>query len=245
MKIYLAGVNMAILIKTIQESKCKNILISYADYRNTYPKYRESFKGLNIILDSGAFTAFTQNKKYDIDEYIDFIKTYGGDFEYYFNLDVIGDFHGTWDNQEYMESQGLNPVPVFHYGEPEELMRFLVKQYKMIGIGGTVPIPNNKIDKWLNHLFFNKDGELKYPDTMFHGLGITSPHLLRRYPFYSVDSSQWLVAKRFGVVINGEGVRVRMDDKTVVEKLKHNIDWHLSLENSLKGRTFTPQQRLF
>ena len=36
--------------------------------------------------------------------------------DYYANFDVINNAEATWDNQQYFESKGLKPIPVWHFG---------------------------------------------------------------------------------------------------------------------------------
>ena len=101
------------------------------------------------MLDSGAFSVWNMGKTIDIYKYIEFIKE--NDIEIYFNLDVIGDVEGTKKNQKIMEDNGLNPIPVFHYGEPFEYLDWLVEQgYTYIGIGGTVGKSVQQREKFFN-----------------------------------------------------------------------------------------------
>lgn len=58
----------------------------------------------------------------NIDEYIAYIKENQAYVDVYCNLDVIGDPVRTWENQRYMERQGLKPLPVYHGGEPREYL---------------------------------------------------------------------------------------------------------------------------
>ena len=48
-----------------------------------------SYPGTEIMLDSGAFSAWNAGKQIDIDKYIEFIRD--NNIDVYFNLDVIGD----------------------------------------------------------------------------------------------------------------------------------------------------------
>src|SRR5665648_1233190 len=137
MRIYFAGVDRPSFISELDRCKATRILISYADYRTsfaTFSKHLDNYQ-FSILLDSGAYSAFTRDIKLSVEEYAKFLYKWGHYFEGYFNLDVIGDFDKTWDNQDYLEVQGLNPIPVFHYGEPTEILRFMTKKYNRIGIG--------------------------------------------------------------------------------------------------------------
>ena len=68
-----------------------------------------------------AFTKYDFNENEDVrqylDEYCDFIHKYKDQLSGYVNLDIIYNAEQSYDNQMYMESKGLRPIPVFHYGE--------------------------------------------------------------------------------------------------------------------------------
>ncbi len=156
-----------------------------------------------LFIDSGAFSAKYQDTHIDVQNYIKFIKEHINIISLYANLDVIGDAEQTWENQKIMEDAGLNPIPVFHYGENFEwLEMYLKKQYDYIAIGGLVGGKTSKLMKWLDFVW-NRYlcGSNGLPVTKIHGFGITIPRLVIRYPWYSVDSSSWATVARMGAVI--------------------------------------------
>ena len=156
----------------------------------------------DIFLDSGAFSAFTQGVNIDIQEYIDFIKNHQEHLTVYANLDVIGSPEGTWKNQRRMEKAGLMPLPCFHYGEdPKWLKMYLSRGYEYIALGGMVPISTPDLKIWLDDIWKNylTDAE-GMPIIKVHGFGLTSNSLMRRYPWWSVDSTSWVMTGRMGGV---------------------------------------------
>jgi hypothetical protein len=158
---------------------------------------------VELFLDSGAFSAWSQGIEINMDEYIAFIKENEQYIEVYANLDVIGDAEATYINQKYMESKGLKPLPCYHIGEPMEyLHRYLNEGYDYIALGGMVSkTTQQQLISWLDELFSkhltNDEG---FPTVKVHGFGITSLKLLLRYPWYSVDSTSWVKTGRFGAV---------------------------------------------
>jgi hypothetical protein len=157
---------------------------------------------VELFLDSGAFSAWSQGKNIDIQEYISFIKENETVIDIYANLDVIGDAQATWNNQMIMEKAGLHPIPCYHYGEDEKwLKRLLNKNYEYIALGGMVPITTQALIHWLDNLFSkyltNENG---IPNVKIHGFGLTSLRLMLRYPWYSVDSTSWVVTGRMGSI---------------------------------------------
>ena len=156
----------------------------------------------DIFLDSGAYSAFTQGVEIKIDDYIAFIKAHKDHLAVYANLDVIGSPEGTWKNQRRMEAAGVSPLPCFHYGEDVKwLLKYLSRGYDYIALGGMVPISSKDLKIWLDDIWKNyltdKDG---MPIIKVHGFGLTSNSLMRRYPWFSVDSTSWVMTGRMGGV---------------------------------------------
>ena len=163
---------------------------------------KQEEKVVNLFLDSGAFSAFTQGVDIDIDEYIAFIKEHEKYLEVYANLDVIGSARKTYQNQRYMEKAGLSPLPCYHYGEPVRYLERYVNNYDHIALGGMVPISTVYLQKWLDEVWSKYICDSKgMPKVKVHGFGLTSHKLMWRYPWYSVDSTSWVVTGRLGSVL--------------------------------------------
>lgn len=157
---------------------------------------------VNLFLDSGAFSAFTKGITIDIQDYIQFIKDNQDVIETYANLDVIGDPAGTLDNQEIMERAGLNPLPCFHYGEDIDYLKYYLSKHEYIALGGMVPISTADLIPWLDDIFgYHICDDQGYPKVKIHGFGLTSLKLMLRYPWYSVDSTSWVMTGRMGSVL--------------------------------------------
>jgi hypothetical protein len=161
-----------------------------------------------VIIDSGAFTAFTAGKPINPKDYV----TWALDFQsrwkpklkelYFMNLDVIGDQEASWKNQSLIESLGLEVLPIITYGADSKHLIKAITHYPYIALGGLVPYARqkNKLKKWLDYCFSilvdykNKTGIMP----KVHLLGITTEDMLNRYPCYSSDSSTWVQSLRFG-----------------------------------------------
>ena len=87
---------------------------------------------MDILLDSGAFSAFNLGEHIDLDDYIGFVKANKGLIYRCINLDKIpGNFGirewrpegieaaaaASYANHQKMKEAGLNPIPVFHQDE--------------------------------------------------------------------------------------------------------------------------------
>lgn len=171
-----------------------NILGSY-HYFERHPEYlRECMeKGMDVFVDSGAFSAENKGAKIDIDEYCHFIKetkcgTYAG-------LDVIGDSKATKENQEYMERvYGLTPIPTFHMGSDPIALREMFGKYPYIALGGLVLSGGR--ERYCDEIWGMILREC--PKLRVHGFGMTNFELMERYPWYSVDSSSYKSGRRYG-----------------------------------------------
>lgn len=153
---------------------------------------------VDLFLDSGAFSAMTQGVSINLEDYIQFIKENEHVIDVYANLDVIGDAAATWKNQRIMEKTGLHPLPCFHYGDDIKwLEKYL--QYDYLALGGMVKTPN--LIPWLDNLWQKYlTDENGMPKIKVHGFGLTSLKLMLRYPWYSVDSTSWVVTGRMGSI---------------------------------------------
>jgi len=159
-------------------------------------------KKVNLFLDSGAFSAYTQGTTVDLNEYIEFIKEHENIIDVYANLDVIGDAEATWINQRKMEKAGLHPLPVYHLDDSQEYLHRYLDKYEYIGLGGMARgVVTNTRTKFLDRCFHTIcDTKDRLPKVKVHGFGLTSLRLMMRYPWYSVDSTSWVVTGRVGSV---------------------------------------------
>lgn len=206
----------------------ENILESYHYvHRQSYvDKMRR--EGARIFLDSGAFSAFTKGVEIDIQKYCHYIKTNEDIIERVDGvlcasvLDGIGDPLKTFKNQKRMEELGATPLPCFHYGEDERYLEYYVEHYPYITLGGMVPISTGQLKIWLDRIWerylTNPDGRARLK---VHGFGLTTPSLMRRYPWYSVDSSSWVRVAWAGGVMFPTGKVLSISDQNPSRKTEN------------------------
>lgn len=184
MKVYFGGVERPNNLHTLARAGGHRIMLSFAEppTENCWKIIREY--RFEILLDSGAFSAWKRGLRIELSDYMDYIQKYH--INKYFNLDVVGNPEATAKNQIIMEAAGFNPIPVFHYGEPWELLDQLVAKYPLIGLGGTVGLPLREKEYWFRCVF------TRHPEGNFHGLGFANEKLLKQFPFASTDSVWWI-----------------------------------------------------
>jgi hypothetical protein len=180
---------------------------------------------VEMMLDSGAFAAWSKGNDVSIDDYIEYIQDHLDVIETYINLDVIPGRLGktttpndieeaaskSWDNLKYMEDRGLSPMPVFHFGERLYwLERMLGEGYDYIGLGGLARGKGPEVrQNWLDKIFTKLTTSDGHPIIKTHGFGLTAVSLLFRYPWYSCDSTSWMLEPAYGGIfvppyVNGE-----------------------------------------
>lgn len=160
-----------------------------------------------VFLDSGAFSAFTKGVQVDLPGYCEYIKKNADIIEVVDGvlcasvLDGIGDPLLTYQNQMAMEELGVKPLPCFHYGEDERYLEFYITNYNYVTIGGMVPISTPQLIHWLDRIWERHltDGSGR-PRVKVHGFGLTTMSLMKRYPWFSVDSSTWVQNAANGMI---------------------------------------------
>lgn len=203
-----------------------NVLESY-HYLNDRTLRGIRKNGKKVFLDSGAFSAFTLGVEVDLPTYCKFIRDNADIIDVASVLDGIGDPLKTWQNQQAMEQHGTRPLPCFHYGEDERYLEWYISKYEYITLGGMVPISNNQLVFWLDRLWdkYLTDGSGR-PRLKVHGFGLTSLPLMRRYPWYSVDSSSWVQISSIGSILLPEYGRTVAVSKE--SPSRHMEDQHIS-----------------
>lgn len=167
-----------------------------------------------VFLDSGAFSAFTKGVNVDLPAYCNYIHKNMDIIEVIDGalcasvLDGIGDPLMTYKNQKAMEALGVKPLPCFHYGEDEAYLDYYINNYSYITLGGMVPISTPQLRLWLDRIWerhlTDKNGK---PKLKVHGFGLTVIELMKRYPWYSVDSSSWVqIAANGNITIPNYGL---------------------------------------
>jgi len=169
-----------------------------------------------FLLDSGAFSAWNNGKVIDLDHYIAFILHEADHLDYYVALDVIpGSFGHTpspaeveesatrsWENLLYMEAHGLQPIPVFHMGEQFKWLRRMVEHgCPYIGISPANDRTTSKKRVWLDRVFSEITDDAGKPLVKTHAFGVTAIDLLMRYPWYSADSTTWIMMAARGKIM--------------------------------------------
>lgn len=205
-------------------------------------------KRLRLALDSGAFSMynfkFAASKKgmesdkdradykyYKTDEfqeyleaYIEYIHKHLDELDMYVAMDIIYNAKATKQVQKYMETCDLLPVPVFHYGEPFKYLEHYLDNYEYVGVGGLGQ--RTSVQSYMafgDEIFKRVCGPDGRPRNKMHGFAMTSVQLMKRYPWYSCDSSTWSSLSR-----NGWARFPRMTKTGEYDWLRKPIAWRFT-----------------
>lgn len=174
-------------------------LISYA-YLQGHPSL-DRYRSFDLVLDSGAFTAWSLGISIDMRRYADFIKREAENITHAVALDVIGDWKASARNYDRLRDLldgAVEMLPIWHLGSPLSEMTRLCREYEYVAIGGAVP--HAKTPKRLMQHLLPAHKIARDAGVRLHGLGITGRTAMHRLPWTSVDSSSWVSAHRFGAL---------------------------------------------
>jgi hypothetical protein len=183
----------------------------------------------HVALDSGAHSIFNKflaartdtggyvkgthariNAKYDfyesekfltyLDKFVQYAKANASKFDFVVTLDAIFNPEKTWEIWEYLLGEGLNVMPVLHYGEPLSYLKKMLERTDYVGIGGLgQDITREKFLEFGDGVFKYLGGEKTKIKT--HGFAMTAFDLLMRYPWFSVDSTTPFTFARTGALM--------------------------------------------
>ena len=168
----------------------------------------------NLFADSGAFSALSVGTVITCEDYARWLWRYHNEFDVYVNLDVIGSEKESAANLQTLESYGLKPLPVFHYGAKIDSIKKAVDEgHTYMALGGLASIKDaeGKL-RWIDEAFN------AVPKTVgFHGFGFTRFKYMLHWPWESVDSSSWLSGARYNnctLFDNGDFITFNLGDKS-------------------------------
>lgn len=211
--------------EALRETQHKSTLLSF-HYKAAQPRYEEyawSQDGARVLLDSGAFTAWSLGKQIDLQRYAEWalgVVAKWGDHLVQLdavNLDRIPGEKGrdatraelqaamreSIANADQLRAAGLRIVEVFHQDEPLEFLDELLHRLPPRSILALSPRNDVAVServKWLRGTVLPHLLTRYAPSDLprMHGLAATAKAVMSGFPFYSVDSASWIVGMRYG-----------------------------------------------
>lgn len=222
MNVFLAGTSSRECL--FRENMPKPLFVLESFYYMQEWQLRRMNEWEMFLLDSGAFTylsgtATEVNWEEYVLKYAEFINKYN--IKYFFELD-IDNIVGLKEVERLRKllEQKTNKkcIPVWHKSRGLKKWEEICKEYDYVAIGGIV----TKEIKQSEYKFFPKLISIAHKNKCkVHGLGFTRTKELHKYPFDSVDSTNWLVASRFGQVQYFNGTYMDKIQRPPNTKMKH------------------------
>lgn len=182
------------------------------------------------ILDSGAFSAWNSGKVIDFEKLC--TEAGNGRWDEAVALDVIGNPLAGLDNARKMKERGLHVMPVFHFGEPWEILEAYKAEFNRIGLSCRFGEPIKESMRWLEQCFARA-----YP-AEFHSFGWVKESALMALPFATADTASWHTGIRFGKGQAYPGLRIpkRTEAGPGVYDLKADVLHYLRMEERIIER---------
>ena len=220
------------------------LLISYAYLREENKETVARIMGnpdIELLVDSGAFSALNAGKEISLDEYMAFLHEWKDRLFGYIALDKLMDPKTTDANLKIMLAAGLSPIPVHVLGDDEKKMDELFEASPWVALGGfrrpqrgPAPYPYIKLKmKWAK-------------GRKVHWLGFTTKHMLEAFKPFSCDCSSWTAGMMYGrvAIYHGRGhwetfTRPEMLQKKLQnqERIRRALDYYeVSLSDLMDAR---------
>lgn len=226
----------------------RNFLISYHYVQKKHlstTKYEEM--GVKFFVDSGAFTYMSSLEHEDwtveqwekhIESYLRWIEKHQDIVFAFASLDIEylvgGEKVQEW-NEKYFEPfmlrTGIPVCFVYHDNATKLTWEQYCQRYPYVGISwGGVDTQGNDLKYGLDRLKVAEKHK-----SLVHGMAMTQTSLLTKLPFYTVDSTTWLVGLQYGEVNYWTG--------TKMSRLKKD-KWKGSMLEQIVARGFDRQKLL-
>lgn len=236
--LYFAGA--ATVDDLLQDLGCKRLFSQFND-KSSIKKWIEDWdrtgRHHTLFVDSGAYTARTKGVEINLDDYIKYLNDRKGRFEVIAPLDVIPNKskesqldapEKSWKNYLIMKERVIDSdkvIPVFHMGEDfKYLQQILDSNVEYMAMGGMAGRTAKARINWYEKCF-RIIQQSKNPNIKIHAFGMTSLKLLETYPFYSADSTSWIMCAVTGNIFTDNG--------TLYVGSDYNNPNHLKYQNKL------------
>lgn len=224
MILYYASMNDSKIAPWFYENDCPLLYSQINDRGTLKRRFSEPPKtNGNLFVDSGAHSAHTKGIKLDVDEYIGFVNDNIDKITIYVQVDKIPGVYRkpktvkdwleapamSWENYKYMHDRSKDPsklVSVFHQGEDFKWLRnmcdYEFEDGTKIPYIGLSPRGDVSLDAKYDFCArcFSVIQSSSNPHVKTHAFGATSLKMLEKLPFYSADSTTWVLVAAFGQV---------------------------------------------
>jgi hypothetical protein len=173
------------------------VLVSYAFLKDSRALAEAvlSAPGLELLLDSGAFTALNAGAEIKLADYIEFLREWQGKLFGYMALDKLQDPAATDANLQVMLRECLKPVPIHVFGDDGARMDQLFEWSDWVALGGL-----RRPHRGLAPLTYVRQKMAWAKGRKVHWLGYVRADALRAFKPFSADCSSFASGVRYGNV---------------------------------------------
>ena len=171
------------------------VLVSYAYARNATDEFEilANDSNIELLLDSGAFTAKNSGETIELDDYCHFLDEWGSKIFRYLALDVVGDPKATDANLKDMLRAGYKPAPVHVLGDDQRRMDELFSYSNYVALAGLRrPHKGGAPKEYVA-------AKMKWAAGRdVHWLGYVREPMIAAFRPFSCDSASWMSAALYG-----------------------------------------------
>lgn len=163
---------------------------------------RDAGGAARVLLDSGAFSADSQGHVITVKQYAAWLDDVAmGTWRPWMvgalNLDVLRDPAQSWKNWQRLRNAGHDTIPVVHMGDGFDILdRYVEAGADYVALGAMVGRSFTRKLRWAAHM--HRHVRDHHPQVRLHALGVASQEMVERLPWWSVDSSSFSSAYRYG-----------------------------------------------
>lgn len=221
MLIFYAGVES--MTRILEENKVENALATFYYLRNKSQRKVERILNSfpRVFLDSGAFSFREYMRKERVSakeieheleqyikQYVEFVRDWGDRFFVVAEVDVGDMYQKTKYREKLLQAGVKNLLPVIHRRDTRAYVEYLCKKYPYVGLGS---IPDASYNYLCRYVSTRMRIAAKY-GTKVHGFAITNIEVIKRYPFFSVDSTTWVGGSKYGMSFFFDGHKLNSYD---------------------------------
>src|ERR1035441_6468791 len=195
-----------------------------------------------LMIDSGAYSAYTMGVPINIDKYAKFVIDNKQHIYRPINLDIVGHSNPEeaaavgYKNYHILKDKGVeNILPVYHQYEKLKWLNLMLEEAgedDIIGLSSSMT-SNVEAVSWYNILFNYLTDNDGYPIAKFHAFGDSTQISTLNFPWFSNDSSTWAQGGgRAGrTIIKGRtyqlGAKTRRVDRETLEENDKSLEKEL------------------
>lgn len=185
-----------------------------------------------VMLDNGAYSAWTKSTAFDFDGYVEWIKTWDSHpaFDFCLIPDVIdgGEAENDLMIAKWFKAGMRHGVPVWHMHESLDRLTYFVNAYPRIALGSSGQYATIGTEAWWDRMGAAMAivcDEAGRPKVKLHGLRMLSPTVFSHLPLASADSTN--VARNIGLDTRWTGsyppVTNGMRALVLAERIEHHV----------------------